>query len=165
MSNKIDKAIELCNKKQFNKAETILRDIVNENNNNSEAWRMLAQIDWFENNEIEKAYNELIEALKIDSKNLWALVLMGNMQSKVYNDIKTASEYYEKVLEYHPDNAIAINNIGATLLEKGNYNEALVYFDKAISIDPRYLNCHYGKACALNRLGKEQEAFKIIGVR
>ena len=98
MSNKIDKAIELCNKKQFNKAETILRDIVNENNNNSEAWRMLAQIDWFENNEIEKAYNELIEALKIDSKNLWALVLMGNMQSKVYNDIKTASEYYEKVL-------------------------------------------------------------------
>ena len=29
MSNKIDKAIELCNKKQFNKAETILRDIVN----------------------------------------------------------------------------------------------------------------------------------------
>ena len=80
MSNKIDKAIELCNKKQFNKAETILRDIVNENNNNSEAWRMLAQIDWFENNEIEKAYNELIEALKIDSKNLWALVLMGNMQ-------------------------------------------------------------------------------------
>ena len=115
----------------------------------------------FENNEIEKAYNELIEALKIDSKNLWALVLMGNMQSKVYNDIKTASEYYEKVLEYHPDNAIAINNIGATLLEKGNYNEALVYFDKAISIDPTYLNCHYGKACALNRLGKEQEAFEI----
>ena len=161
MNNKIDKAIELCNKKQFNKAETILRDIVNENHNNSEAWRMLAQIDWFENNEIEKAYNELIEALKIDSKNLWALVLMGNMQSKVYNDIKTASEYYEKVLEYHPDNAIAINNIGATLLEKGNYNEALVYFDKAISIDPRYLNCHYGKACALNRLGKEQEAFEI----
>ena len=161
MSNKIDKAVELCQKQQFKEAEIILRDIVNENHNDSEAWRLLAQIDWYQNNDIEKANNELIESLKIEPKNLWALVLMGNMQAKAYNDIKTASEYYEKVLEYHPDNAIAINNIGATLLEQGKYDEALTYFDKAISIDPRYMNCYYGKACALKGIGKEKEAFEL----
>ena len=147
MNNKLNKAIDLCNKKQFQEAEKILREIVNENHNTSEAWRLLAQIDWFQNNNTDKAFDELIEALKIDPKNLWALVLMGNMQSKLYNNIKSASEYYEKVLEYHPDNAIAINNIGATLLEKEKYEEALAYFDRAITIDPKYLNCYYGKAC------------------
>ena len=45
MSNKIDKAVELCQKQQFKEAEIILRDIVNENHNDSEAWRLLAQID------------------------------------------------------------------------------------------------------------------------
>lgn len=160
MNNKLNKAIDLCNKKQFQEAEKILREIVNENHNTSEAWRLLAQIDWFQNNNTDKAFDELIEALKIDPKNLWALVLMGNMQSKLYNNIKSASEYYEKVLEYHPDNAIAINNIGATLLEKEKYEEALAYFDRAITIDPKYLNCYYGKACALSKMGREKDAFE-----
>ena len=45
-----------------------------------------------------KAYDELIESLKCDQRNIWALVLMGNLLTKEKNDIEHAKQYYDKVL-------------------------------------------------------------------
>ena len=146
MANKIQQVLDLCNKQDFNKALSLLENLIKDEPQNSEAWRVLAQIHWIQMHEPDKAYDELIEALRCEPKNIWALVLMGNLLTKEKNDVEHAQQYYNKVLEYHPDNAIAINNIGATFMERKDYEGALPYMEKALSIDDSYANSYYGLA-------------------
>ena len=86
---------------------------------------------------------------------------MGNLLTKVKNDVEHAKQYYDKVLEYHPNNAIAINNIGATYMESMDYEGALPYMEKALSIDDSYANSYYGLALCYYKLGRLEEAFEI----
>ena len=53
--------------------------------------------------------------------------------------------------EYH--------NTGTTLYEKGQYNEAITAFDKAIQLDKNLAEPWSGKGNALKALGRYQEAF------
>ena len=161
MQDKLQHALDLCNNNKFDEALPILEEITKGAPQNSEAWRILAQIHWNHMHEPDKAYDELIEALRCDPKNIWALVLMGNLLTKEKNDVEHAKQYYDKVLEYHPDNAIAINNIGATYMECKDYNGALPYLEKALSIDDTYANSYYGLALCNYKLGKLEEAFDI----
>lgn len=161
MQDRLQHALDLCNKNKFDEALPILEEITKDDPQNSEAWRTLAQLHWFHQHEPEKAYDELIEALRCDPKNIWALVLMGNLLTKEMNDVDHAKQYYNKVLEYHPDNAIAINNIGATYMECKDYNGALPYLEKALRIDDSYANSYYGLALCYYKLGRHEDAFEI----
>lgn len=156
-----ERAMEFCNRRQFEKARPILEEIIHRCPTFSEAWRVLAQIHWQEDGDLDKAEDELIEALRCDPRNLWALVLMGNLQSKGKNDFKTAESYYRRVLEYHPDNGIAINNVAAVYMEKKDYDQAILLFEKALSIDKTYMNSYYGYALCFYHKGDFQRAFEI----
>lgn len=159
--NKLQKAFDLCNEKKFDEALPILESITNEDPKNSEAWRTLAQVHWFHKHEPDKAYDELIEALKCDPRNLWALILMGNLLTKEKHDIEGAKSYYDKVLEYFPDNAIAINNVAATYMERKDYDEAIPLMKKVISIDDTYINSYYGLALCYYKTNQLEECFEI----
>ena len=161
MQEKLQYALDLCNKNKFNEALPVLEEITKTDPQNSEAWRVLAQIHWNHSQDPDKAYDELIEALRCDPKNIWALVLMGNLLTKEKKDVEHAKQYYDKVLEYYPDNAIAINNIGATFMERKDYEGALPYMEKALSLDDSYANSYYGLALCYYKLGKLKEAFEI----
>ena len=159
--NKLQKALDLCNEKKFDDALPILEEIINNDPLNSEAWRTMAQIHWFHLHQPDKAYDELIEALRCEPGNIWALVLMGNLLTKEMNDVEHAKQYYDKVLEYHPDNAIAINNIGATYMEVKDFESALPYLQKALAIDDTYANSYYGLALCYYKLGRLTDAFDV----
>ena len=161
MASKIQKALDLCNNSEFDKALPLLEQITKEEPDNSEAWRLLAQLHWVHMHMPDKAYDELIEALRCEPKNIWALVLMGNLLTKEKNDVTHAREYYEKVLEYYPDNAIAINNIGATFMEVKDYDNALPYLKKSLALDTKYTNAYYGLALCYYNMGKYEESFKV----
>lgn len=161
MAATLQQVLDLCNKSEFDKALPLLNEIIKNNPKESEAWRILAQIHWNYNNEPEKAFDELIESLNCDPQNIWALLLMGNFYTKVKNDQVHAKEYYDKVLEYHPDNAIAINNIGATYMERKDYEGALPFMEKALALDDTYINSYYGLALCYRELGRIEDAFEI----
>lgn len=161
MANKLQQALDLCNHNEFDKALSLLEEIVKNTPQESEAWRVMAQIHWNQMHEPDKAYDELIEALRCEPKNIWALVLMGNLLTKEKNDLEHAQQYYNKVLEYHPDNAIAINNIGATYMERKDYEGALPYMEKAMAIDDSYANSYYGLALCYYKLDRIEDAFEI----
>lgn len=161
MQDKLQFALDLCNKHKFDEALPILEEIIKIDPQNSEAWRTLAQVHWFHQHEPEKAYDELIEALRCNPKNIWALVLMGNLLTKEKNDIEHAKQYYDKVLEFYPDNAIAINNIGATYMERKDYEGALPFMEKALVIDDSYANSYYGLGLCYYKLGRIEDAFEV----
>ena len=160
MDNKLQQALELCNSQDFERAEGLLQQFLKDEPENSEAWRVLAQVHWIHMNKPEMAYDELIEALKCDPKNLWALILMGNLLSKEHKDSEHAKEYFDKVLEYYPDNALAINNIGGVLLQQEEYEKAIPYFQRAISLDETSANYHYGLVLCYYKLGNFKDAFE-----
>ena len=59
MADELQKALDLCNKNEFDKALPLLEEIVKTNPQESEAWRVLAQIHWNYMHEPDKAYDEL----------------------------------------------------------------------------------------------------------
>lgn len=158
---KIEKALELLNKSKFPEALSLLEEIVKSEPQNSEAWRLIAQVHWIHQHKTDEAYDELIESLKCDPENIWALILMGNLLTKEKNDVNGAKKYYDKVLEHYPDNAIAINNIGGTYVEHGDYEQALPYLQKAHELDKTYTNSYYGLGLCYYKMGKMKECFDI----
>ena len=57
--NKIERAFALCNENKFDEALPILEEITQSDPQNSEAWRTLAQIHWFQKHDPEKAYENM----------------------------------------------------------------------------------------------------------
>ena len=71
----------------------------------------MGQIHSDEGNQ-DEAINYLIDALRWDSKNNWALLMLGNIFAKFRDDIETAVKYYDQALAVNPNDHISINNIG-----------------------------------------------------
>ena len=86
---------------------------------------------------------------------------MGNLLTREKNDVENAKKYYDKVLEYHPDNFIAINNIGATYMESKDYKGALPYLEKTLTLNDSYANSYYGLGLCYYKLGRLEDAFEI----
>ncbi len=91
----------------------------------------------------EEAINSLIDALRWNPKNGYALLMMGNIFAKFKNDVPTAMQYYDQALVANPNDNIAINNIGANLMQQGKLEEAKKYFWEAIKINDQYPNTHF----------------------
>ena len=73
----LNKAFAFCEKQQFDKAEPLLKKVVETCPLQADAFRTLAQI-YMNRDDLDTAIDYDIEALKADPSNLWALVLMGN---------------------------------------------------------------------------------------
>jgi len=143
--NDYRKVITLCENGKFVEAKPILLNLIEKNPTNSEYHRILGQV-LSDEGETEEAINSLIYALRWDSKNAYALVMMGNIFARDKNDIETAMKYYDQALVVKPNDNITINNIGANLLQQNKFEEAKKYFYKALELDSNYPNTHYALA-------------------
>ena len=152
------KAISFCENGRFSEAKPLLEKLIKQNPTNSECHRIIGQIYSDEGNQ-EEAINSLIDALRWDSKNAYALVMMGNIFAKFNNDIETAMKYYDQALIVKPDDNTTINNIGANLLQQNKFGEAKKYFHKALTLDKKYPNTHYALALIAEDEGNLNSSF------
>ena len=152
------KTVALCEKGNYADAKPILKNLIEKNPTNSEYHRIMGQILSDEGDQ-EEAINCLIDSLRWDSKNGWALLMMGNIFAKFKNDVPTAMKYYDQALVANPNDNIAINNIGANLLQQGNLEEAKKYFWEAIKINAQYPNTHFALGMIAEKENDLQSAF------
>lgn len=152
------KVVALCDKGKFVEAKPILNKLIEKNPTNSEYHRIMGQILSDEGDQ-EEAINSLIDALRWDSKNEWALIMMGNIFAKFKDDIEVAMKYYDQALIAKPNDNIARNNIGANLMQKGRFQEAKKYFKEAIGIDDEYPNTHFALGMIAEIEGDLHSAF------
>jgi len=157
--NNFHKASSLCGEGRFNAAKDLLQKAIKACPGFSEAHRLLGQV-LFQQGEVDKGMDEVLEALLIDPKNMWALIMMGNILANGKNNVDAADKYYKKVLEYYPDNAIALNNVAGTLIRKKEYDSAIRYMKQALELDNSYTNSYYGIALAYYQKGDLDNAFK-----
>lgn len=151
--------IELCEKGQYDKAKPLVQELISKSPTVSEYHRILGQILSDEGDQ-EEAINCLIDALRWNPENEWALLMMGNIFARFKKDIDTALTYYDRVLKVKPDDNIALNNIGANLMKLGKTDEAITYFEKAIAINPDYPNTYHALALVSEMKDDAESAFK-----
>ncbi|MBK7640807.1 MAG: tetratricopeptide repeat protein [Bacteroidetes bacterium] len=132
-------------KGKYAEAKPILQKLIEKNPTNSEYHRIMGQI-LSDQGDQEEAINCLIDALRWDSKNGWALLMMGNIFAKFKNDVPTAIKYYDQALVANPEDYISIVNIGYLLYEQNKLEEAKKYFYEALKINNKYPNTHFALA-------------------
>ena len=152
------KIIAFCEKGKYADAKPILKKLIEKNPAVSEYHRIMGQILSDEGDQ-EEAINCLIDALRWDSKNGWALLMMGNIFAKFKDDVPTAMKYYDQALIANPKDNITINNIGANLMQQGKLEEAKKYFYEALKINDKYANTHFALGMIAEMEADLQSAF------
>lgn len=153
--------VSLAENQQYEDAKELAGELIEHSPNISEYHRILGQV-YSETGDQDEAVNSLIDALKWNPKNEWALLMMGNIYAKYKDDVDTAITFYEQILTFKPDDYLALNNIGAQLLQANEYDEALPYFEKAYTINPDYPNTLYALATIFEEQGSFLEAFDKV---
>lgn len=154
-----NKASDYCAEGKFEGAKNSLYKLFKLWPFHSDSYRLMAQI-LFLKQDYDKAIDTNLDALRFDPKNLWALILMGNILTAKGN-LQGADGYYSKVLEYHPDNALALNNLGGVYCKRKDYARGVEYLQKAVDIDPACISAYYGLALARYNQGRYQDSFDI----
>ena len=136
-------------------------ELCKEYNTNSDLFRIKGQIE-SELNESDKAIDSLIDALRWNPQNIYALIMMGNIFARDKDDVDTAMKYFNQPSVIDPNDHISLNNIGANLMALKKIEEAEEYFRKANTINSNYPNTQY----ALGRIefikGNFNEAFEFV---
>jgi len=152
------KVISFCERSKYTDAKPILKKLIEMNPANSEYHRIMGQILSDEGDQ-EEAINCLIDALRWDSKNGWALLMMGNIFAKFKEDVPTAMKYYDQAQIANPNDNITINNIGANLMQEGKLEDAKKYFYEALKINDKYANTHFALGLIAEMEDDMQSAF------
>ena len=96
-------------------------------------------------------------ALKIESGNLVARVMLGNALAK-QGDFQEAKAQYEAAIAIRPDFAEVYFNLGNLLVEEKQLDEAIARYALAIQKNPAYAHAHANMAITLGMKGDYREA-------
>lgn len=111
----------------------------------------------------EEAIPFLKRALKKDkdTKDEKLLICLG-CSSLNLGEIDEAMEYFDRCLEFNPENAYILSLKGCVLSDSGKKRMALGYFDDALNIDPNLFEALKYKGITLFWLNKEKEAINLL---
>ena len=158
--NDFYRATDLCMKGMYNEAIPIFENLISKEPRISEYHRNLGQA-YEELGNYPAAIDSLIEALRWNPKNNWALLLMGNIYVKTEKDFKTALTYFDQIVESDPDNFLALSNIGGTFLQAEKPALAESFFKRAVAANPGFPNAMHGLGIIESEKGNLLEAFDL----
>src|SRR6266487_6275190 len=113
---------------------------------------------YMEVGDVENATNHLIEVLRLDPKDAWSWVVLGNLYVREKGDLETGEKFLRKALEIKPSDAWALNSLAAVYQKKGQTDEAVKYFEQAIQANPDFANPYYGRAVAFAESNEPEKA-------
>lgn len=94
---------------------------------------------WRKKGELNKATDDLLEAVKLDSKDYIAFYNLGSI-SAINLNYEKALLYYTEAIKINPKLSNAYFDRGLIWQLKGNYDKAITDFNEVIKIDPSYGN-------------------------
>lgn len=78
-------------------------------------------------------------------------------------DHKRSAEISTRLLAKYPENADLLNNIGFDLYQQGRYDEAVLFYEQAIQLDPSFAYPYNNLGFVKYKLGDTNEALTLIG--
>lgn len=76
--------------------------------------------------------------------------------------LRTDLLYLRKFVEIKPESADAHYNLGVALLKKRRFNEAALYFNRAVLLDFHYILAYLGMAQAYRELGRYDHSIEAL---
>lgn len=143
-------------------AELNIRTAYESNVKNDQLYYLIGKIALL-NERYDEANKNLQEAYALNPDYVPTLYNYAFMSLK-NGELKKAEELIERAMKKAP-NDFEVNRVqGNILLEKGLYEDALQYFDKAISYNTSLAHLHEDKARALVHMSRIDEALDSIEV-
>lgn len=128
-ANLYQKAVELLEKAQRNKAEKKLNELLAAHNDFVPALNKKAVIHIYKK-EFKQAKSLLNKIMKKDPKYAPAITNLGSIEKELGNNQKAKTMYY-KAIEAEEEYGPAYNNLGVIYREEGNYSKSVKYLKKA----------------------------------
>lgn len=112
---------------------------------------------WRELGETERAAQSFRQALRVDPANADAKCGLGIAWMRLSRP-REAADLFHSVLVDHPDHVEARYQLGRTLLEIGNFPEAIRHLEEAARLRPESLPIHVALEAAYRKAGRTAEA-------
>jgi tetratricopeptide (TPR) repeat protein len=129
------KAAQRAERGEHAKARDILKTVLELDPSATDARRDLAMV-CVELGEMEDAKNHLIEVLKLNPKDAWALVILANNYVREDEDFDTAKRFLRRALELKPDDPWAMNSLAAVLTQTGDAEEGMKLCEEILHKHP-----------------------------
>ena len=155
--------LSFCRDRRFGKAKKVIKEWIEKAPWSSEAYRLRSQIE-MENKEFDAAIEFCKHSLKLNPRNLYAMILMGNLLSRDKGWVDQGLVWFKRAYELFPESVLAVNNYAGALTQKGGVDPAKLesLFRKAIELDPTYLNPSYALAGLLVEKNDLASAFEVV---
>ena len=145
----------------YQKAISILKRVLELQPSLHAARRNLAMA-YVEVGDSDNAVNHLIEVLRLDSHDAWSLVVLANLYIREKSDKETGEKFLRKALEISPNDAWALNSLGALTHERGKSEEAISLFERAIQSSPDFANAYLGEAITFDAMQQPDKALTAL---
>lgn len=159
ISEALNIAVQKHNEGKLQEAEIIYRKIL-EKGPNSDALHLLGLIA-HQTGKHEEAIQLINNAIKIKSD-----AIFYNNLGMIYDFLgkeQESAENFEKALSINPIHInahLAHFNLGVFFAEKGEFEEALKHYDKAIELDKEFFDARWNRSLILLLLGRFEEGWK-----
>jgi serine/threonine protein kinase/Flp pilus assembly protein TadD len=100
----------------------------------------------------------LLRAQRFRPNDLWINCNLAALCGRHGRRPDEALRFAMIAVALRPDNPVTHNSLGGALLRKGQHEEAIAEFHKALEIDPKSVQAHYDLGIALHRRGQVDEA-------
>lgn len=161
LSKNVDLGIEHKKAGNYEEAVELFELILSKNHDDYQGLMNIIETlyEWKGYTEEVQSYIDILEKnYPTDSD---ALILIGNIKSDV-EGYEKGIEYFNKVLEKDPNNALAFNYIGVNLYYLERYDEALEYFNTAIANDKELQIAYSNKAELLYSLSENDQLIQFV---
>jgi tetratricopeptide (TPR) repeat protein len=147
--------------KRFERAESVLKQILTQRPNYLQAVQQLSLLYYAQGN-LSKAIAILEQGVQAHPTHATFHANMGEMYRRLGNPEK-AVFHGKQAVALQPDYADAANNTGIALFDTGHYAEAIEFYDTAIRLKPRYAEALSNRGNAkrvLKRLDEAEDDYK-----
>lgn len=76
-------------------------------------------------------------------------------QCWLVKDEACSIRFYNRAIQADPQNALALNNLGALMIDQGRYGEARTYVEKSLKADPGLANAYRNLIIIAKKTGKD----------
>ena len=155
------KAAQRAKRGEHGKARDILKAALELDPSLTDARRDLAMV-CVETGDMNEAKNHLIEVLKLNPNDAWALVILANNYVREDEDFETAKRFLRRALELKPDDPWAMNSLAAVLTQTGDAEEGMKLCDEILRKHPGFAIPYMNKTLWLVKEQKFAEAASVL---
>lgn len=155
--------VSFCQNGRFGKARKVAKEWIARVPWQTRAYRLLAQAE-METGLLDAASEHALDALRLDPKNVNALLLDGNIRTLKAGTMAGGLESYRRAHALCPDSPIALNNYAGALMhaDGAGAEELERLFRRVIELDPSYRNAYLALSQVLGKKGDGRGAFDAV---